>query len=344
MISSRNNKRALLTGNGINQLDSSQSISWGKLLEDLKSIYRIKVDLGNDFKPFPLGFEEMLHRKEGRNPFNDQLKNLKVRIRENIDNQLNAKDGFNEYHTKIMGVGYSDIITTNYDYSLEQSIFPDFFTLKNKLASNKQEFKFSLKRCYNIPSVKCNVWHIHGELFDSRNINNHSKYYKEESIMIGYEHYTSYLEKIQDNFNGKPGNQKIDATSLKSRIKNEITGTFWTDILFTHDVDIIGQGLDFSENHLWWLLNQRANFIKNNDPKNEIKVDNVIKYYYPLIENNNSIDITAPDALEVMRKKLNAKDKSKAVAEVLEAFKVIPQPIKCNSHKDFYDQLITNYL
>lgn len=344
MISSRNNKRALLTGNGINQLDGTQSISWGALLEDLKETYSIKVDLANVFKPFPLGFEEMLHRKPGKNTFDEKLKNLKAKIREQIELQLENKLGYNEYHTKIMKVGYNDIITTNYDYSLEKSVEKDFFYEKDKIALNKQEIKFSLKRCYKINAVDCKVWHIHGELFDSRNIKDYNRYYKEESIMIGYEHYTSYLEKIQENFNGKPGNQKIKNTSLKSRIKHNTTGNFWTDILFTHDVDIIGQGLDFSENHLWWLIDQRANFIKNNNFEKEIKIDNILRYYYPVIGSNEIIDLKDPHEFEKIRKKLNAKDKSKAVSEVLEAFKVVPQPIECSSYQNFYDLLIEIHL
>jgi len=35
MINSHKNKHALLLGNGINLLDSSQSVSWGALLSDI---------------------------------------------------------------------------------------------------------------------------------------------------------------------------------------------------------------------------------------------------------------------------------------------------------------------
>ena len=105
MISSYQNKRALLLGNGINQLDKDQSVSWGALLDGLKSDFDISVGINNTFKPFPLGFEEMLHRKGGNNSFEDKLKALKVGIRERIENQLKNKVGYNEYHAEMMDAG-----------------------------------------------------------------------------------------------------------------------------------------------------------------------------------------------------------------------------------------------
>ncbi|MGC4040338.1 MAG: SIR2 family protein [Flavobacterium sp.] len=330
------NKRALLTGNGINQLDSTQAIAWGMLLTNLKNTYDIDADLDNPFKPFPLGFEEMLFRKRGTNEALDKLKRLKRSIREDIERQLLGKLGYNDFHKKIMEVGYNDILTTNYDYCLQKSIKPDFETTKSSFAINRQESKYSLKRGYKIDN--CTIWHIHGELIDSRKLTTHSKYYKEESIMIGYEHYTSYLEKIQEIIKGKrKGKETING--LQSRIKNNDTATYWTDKLFTHDVDIIGQGLDFSENHLWWLINYRAAI------KNETEyITNKIRFYYPLVANRNSIDSTEIDALDTILAKRNANYKSKAVAEVLEAFDVKTIGITCLSYIDFYNQLIENYL
>lgn len=339
MISSFQNKRALLIGNGVNQLDKEQSISWHNLLEVLKVKYSISVDLDNDFKPFPLGFEEMLHRKDGSNAFENKLKILKKGIRNSVENQLKGKLGYNDFHKKIMQVGYNDVLTTNYDYSLEKSIEPDFFLIKDDLAQNKQEIKYSLKRCYKLKAVDTKVWHIHGELFDSRNLSDNSKNYNEESIMIGYEHYTSYLEKIQENFKGKSGVQKDENKGLMIRLKGEKKDLFWTDIFFTHNIDIIGQGFDFSENHLWWLINQRANYIKNYSEKYGVLVDNEIKFYYPFIEGNDLINVTQLSSFDNILTKRNSINKSKAIAEVLEAFKVIQMPIVCASYDDFYNKL-----
>lgn len=342
MIESFQNKKAMLIGNGLNRLDSSQSFSWGDLLQKLKDIYNIDVDLDNFFKPFPLAFDEMQHIKSGSNSLSSKLKVLKQSIKSEIEIQLDGKRGFNDYHQKLTSLDYDDILTTNYDYSLEKSIEPNFIIRKRKFAQNKQELKFSLKRCYKFNS-KTKFWHIHGELFDSRNHSSVSKSYPEESIMIGYEHYAHYLEKIQENVKGKSGTQKTDNQSLTVRIRDIKPSIFWTDILFTHNVDIIGQAIDFSENHLWWLFNYRANLIREGISKNEVQIDNRIRFFYAKINGDNLIDLNRLTIDEILWRK-NSAQKSKAIGEVLKAFRIEPIGIECNTHKEFYDKLINNYL
>lgn len=344
MIDSYQNKKALLIGNGVNLLDSSQSVSWGDLLLEIMDKYNIYVDIENEFKPFPIGFEEMLHLKVGGNTLDSKLKNLKQTIRQIIHRQLKDKEGFNVYHKRIAELGYNDILTTNYDYALEASTQEDFNTQKKKLALNKSEIKFSLKRHYGeFKNTISKIWHIHGELESSRNISNNSRNYPEESIMIGYEHYSAYLELIQENINGKKGRRIADNQSLISRIKSKTTGSFWTDIFFTHNLDIIGLGLDFSENHLWWVLNRRAMLIRNNDLHNSrdgVKINNSINYYYPDNQDEYSIKANDNDALSNLMKKINLFNKTKAIADVLKSFKVNPKPIKCRSYQDFYDNFM----
>ncbi|MFH6770267.1 SIR2 family protein [Gaetbulibacter aquiaggeris] len=347
MINSFQKKNGLLVGNGINLLDHSQAVSWGALLNDIKDQYDIEVDIDNEFKPFPIGFEEMLHQKDGSSSLESKLKNLKQTIRRIIDNQLFGKNGFNEYHTKICNLNYDDILTTNYDYALELSIADDFKLKKSKTyAQNKQERKFSLKRNYgDFEKTKSNIWHIHGELESSRNISPNSKQYPEESIMIGYEHYSEYLEQIQENINGKKGKRIADNQSVISRIKNKTTGTFWTDAFFTHNLDIIGFGFDFSENHLWWLLNRRAMLIRSNEEHNgnsdAVQINNTINYYYPDMPDNYNININDQDAFKKLIQKMNMAKRTKAIGDVLKSFKVNPKPIPCNTYNEFYDEFIS---
>jgi len=340
MIESFQNKKAILVGNGVNLLDSSQSFSWGALLQELKSSYGIDVDLDNVFKPFPLAFDEMQHQKPGSNDFNDKIKTLKQRISRGMIRQLEGKRGFNDYHEKIASLPYNDILTTNYDYSLQKSISEDFLTAKDKLAINKQERKYSLKRGYSVSDKT--IWHIHGELYDSLSYSELSKYYNEESIMIGYEHYTSYLERIQENIKGKSGSQKVDNQSLMIRLRNGEQSPYWTDIFFTHNLDIVGQGFDFSENHLWWLINYRANAMRNTKPKYEVKINNKIRFFYPQINGEDQINFAELNNLKKLKElieKKNGIQKSKAIAEVLKAFNVEPRPIQADSYQDFYEKL-----
>lgn len=337
MINSYQNKKALLVGNGVNLLDSSQSFSWGALLDELKREYSIDVDLDNVFKPFPLAFDEMLHQKPGINEFNRKIRTLKQRIRSSIDFQLEGKTGYNEYHQKIASLPYNDVLTTNYDYSLQKSFSNDFFSKKIKIATNRKESKFSLKRGYMFPGKI--FWHIHGELYDSRTLSQHSKYYNEESIMIGYAHYTSYLERIQESIKGKSGSQEVENQSLLVRLRDEVTSPFWTDIFFTHNLDIIGQGFDFSENHLWWLINFRANTIRKRNPKQQVKINNRIRFFYPRINGRDQIELNNVNIDEIVTKQ-NSVHKNKAIAEVLKAFKVEPIQIKADTYKEFYNIFI----
>lgn len=342
MVTSFQNKKALLIGNGVNRLDTNQSISWSALLQDLKKRFSINVELDNEFKPFPLAFDEMLHQKRGSIYFNDNVKNLKQYIRKSIEKQLQGKRGFNDFHYKLATLGYDDILTTNYDYSFQKSVNSNFIEEKKEFAQNKQESKFSLKRSYYLPNHNLSIWHIHGELFDSRSISSSSKYYHEESIMIGYEHYSSYLERIQENIWGKSGRQPVEYQSLMVRLRNEYKSPFWMDIFFTHNLDIIGLGLDFSENHLWWLFNFRANEMRKGSLKNDIRINNTIRFFYPTIKGAGQINVNS-DLDELVKKRNNMK-KSKAIAEVLKAFEVEPKLIHCESYTDFYEKLTNTYL
>ncbi len=343
VIETYQNKKALLLGNGINQLDSNQSFSWKELLDELKRDYRINVDLDNVFKPFPLAFDEMLHQKLGNNDFNDKIKTLKQKIRTSIEIQLRNKQGYNKYHEQIVKLNYDDILTTNYDYSLEKSIDSDFLNKKNHLSINKKEIKYSLKRAYKFANKK--VWHIHGELFDSRKYSRNSKHYNEESIMIGYKHYTDYLEKIQEKVRGKSGSQSVDNQSLFVRLRNKSETPFWIDKFFTHNIDIIGLGLDFSENHLWWLINFRATLKRSiKKSKYQVLVNNNIRFFYPKINGSDKINLQELNNIDDIIKKKNTFMKSKAISELLNAFYVEPKEIECNSYEDFYDKLISKEL
>ena len=253
-MAQNNQPKALFIGNGINRI-SQNSISWGDLLDRLSRKFDIKVDLSNELKPFPLAFEEMIHNKLGSNSFESKLRNLKTNISELI---LEAGSDFDfTFHKEIMGSGINEIITTNYDYNLELSVKPDFILGKKELALNRQESKHSLYRGYNINGV--NVRHIHGELLHSRNISDTTKNYPEESIMIGFEHYSEYYHRIQGVIKGPKGKYK---EGVISRITNDKEPKIWTDLFFTHNLYFIGFSLDFSETHLWWLLMQREEILR----------------------------------------------------------------------------------
>jgi hypothetical protein len=201
-------------------------------------------------------FEEILFRSEG-----DFYLNLRT-IKKLIANQyLNAIP--NNFHREVMNLNVTDYLTTNYDYSLER-VFDITFSISFR--TNK-EWKYSLFR-KNIVNQNKNIWHIHGEI--NNGINRTSRY-AAESIMIGNEHYGDYFRKIHEYIK-PPGGNVLDGLN---RLPES-----WIQKFFTHDIHIIGFSLDFSETHLWWLLNLRARLIESIN----ITIDNEIYFYYPSFE------------------------------------------------------------
>jgi len=53
--------------------------SWGELLNEFKLNFDIDVDLENEFKPFPLDFDEILHQKGGSNRFENWINAICVK-------------------------------------------------------------------------------------------------------------------------------------------------------------------------------------------------------------------------------------------------------------------------
>jgi hypothetical protein len=128
------------------------------------------------------------------------------------------------------------------------------------------------------------------------------------------------------------------------RLRDNVSSPYWTDIFFTHNLDIVGQGFDYSENHLWWLINFRANAMRNFKQKNKVKINNKIRFFYPHISDINHINTVELSDFDARVAKKNSIQKSKAIAEVLKAFKVEPVPIQANSYEDFYNRLTTKEL
>ena len=346
-IQSSNWNKVLLLGNGINLLDHDQSVSWGVLLQEMKEEFSLnEMDLMNEFKPFPLAFEEMLHRTEGNINLATKARKLKESINMILKKQLKGKPGFNEYHKKLMQCNVDEILTTNYDYGLENSVLSDFSKEKLQLANYRKEVRHSLRRAYYIPEHNKRVWHIHGELEDSRKLSPESFNYNEESIMIGYEHYALYLEKIQENYRGKGGIQKPENQSIFSRMKNNISGIYWFDYFFTHDIYILGLGLSFSENHLWWLINKRAIMMRKKTQKNLV-ISNNITFLMPDIVKDKEVktnEIIDEASFEKRFGKRSRNLKQKAITDILPAFNVNVVSIKAQDYKMFYDIAIQDYL
>ena len=248
-------EQVLLLGNGIN--DVTNNYKWGDLIADLitfTGLQKIRVDAK---KPFPLLYEEIyLNNLKSKKLSEADLKTF-------IANKLITVNP-NDAHKRIRLFGFSNILTTNYDYAIENTNENKSSKLKNEGVVN--ESLYSVFRCREIQKTK--IWHIHGEI-------NFPK-----SILLGNEHYGGNLQHIRNYVVQGSSNEykNFNTPSLISLIKkNNVKNNSWVDLIFQRDVHIVGLTLDFTELDLWWLITFRA----RNKLERKIPVNNKITYYYP---------------------------------------------------------------
>lgn len=150
---------------------------------------------------------------------------------------------------KLVNLPFDAILTTNYTYEIENVFKPNFSSFN----TNKQrKFAFSSSDRYkdtkyfirtfnrlgneNINDLK-DIWHIHGEIR------------RPSSMVLTHDEYARLIGKILE-YNIKQKNKyQLDFESL--------TFYSWIDYFIMGDLYIIGQGFDFSEFDLWWLLSRR---------------------------------------------------------------------------------------
>lgn len=340
-IDSFSGEKALFLGNGIHRTNNNTGISWGELLKKISAKFSINTNLDNNLKPFPLMFEEMLYTKVGVNEIQDKVHNLKTSISKILlDDAKNLID--NRIHKGFMNSGINEIITTNYDYNLESSIIPDFIMDKAKYSISNVESKHSLYRGYKLDKV--NIRHIHGELTHNRKLSPTSKSYYEESIMIGFEHYSEYFTKIQSVIKGESGKQKdSNKKSILIRLRDKDTGKVWTDLFFTHKIIFAGFSLDFSENHLWWLILQREE-LRNKANRFDVKINNEIIFCIPELPVRafNYKISTEKEFDSLYRIKLNT-EKNYGVTDILKSLNISIDRIICSDYNEFYLRVIDKY-
>jgi hypothetical protein len=248
------NDKVLLVGNGINNI--KQDYRWVDLINNLVNYIGASGQIRMEDKPFPMLYEEIFVEAVKNRRFKESdIKNFIAREVSNLEP--------NDVHRLIVEAGAENILTTNYDLTLEKLFIQTPGDLKNNGVI--KESTFSLFRHYKIN--KTNFWHIHGDA----NISG--------SITLGYEHYSGYLQQMRNYVaNGTGTAYKIKFDPLIRRLRNKnFTSSSWVDLFFTQDIYIIGLTMDFIEIHLWWLLTfrQRLKLIK------QVPVKNNIVYFYP---------------------------------------------------------------
>lgn len=253
----------LLIGNGLERCGTpttpdpkgrTNQLSWDELVDSIKAENCIEVSAEEKKNvPFPLLYSLL------SSPF-PAPSTLSIEEISEEDKRLRGAMG------KLSQASYpcldllkticaDHIMTTNYNYSLEQSFFPgkDFM---NSHVRSKQRFNLNpisrngnavrevIYRMHsgylaeNSDGTSVGLWHIHGECSIPK------------GVVLGHDRYgrlLSHIEKIcssQDYENLPSGSSPH---SFKS----------WPELFLYGDVHILGFSFDLSEFDLWWLLKRK---------------------------------------------------------------------------------------
>jgi hypothetical protein len=230
----RSNNICPLIGNGINQLTNSK-ISWEEIIHRLgKKLKLPNISENIHSRPFTFIYDE------SRLVAKRQSKNSKTGIKDFIAQEI-SKLSHSKYHSSLAAIGFRHILTTNYDYTLEQAY--------NK--SDGERLK-PLSTKYNLFTRRIcgdtNVWHIHGEVDKPR------------SIVMGYDQYAGTLQRMRQylktNYLGHHSPFKERRLDFDSNDRDSVYS--WIDLFLRDDIHIVGLTLDYTEIDLWWILYEKA--------------------------------------------------------------------------------------
>lgn len=150
----------LFIGNDINNVNNNRS--WEELLLEITTFLNVNNELSNiKSKPFPLLYEAIFLRAlaKGRNPEGPLKKEIARLVSEIKPNSI---------HKRIMSFELPNILTANYEYSLQQASKYRQQTLSN--LGHIDESTYSVFR-HNKTS-KSNIWEICEEVFEKEYVIN----------------------------------------------------------------------------------------------------------------------------------------------------------------------------
>lgn len=274
-------ENVILYGNGLNLL--SNDLSWKDLLTNISSTGLIEeVPYTMLYESIILDYDYYKHipivTKDNYILTTADNKELHVIdkpreevIKENIKNEL-KKLKPNFAYDRLGKLDVEHYITTNYDKTLHSVLESHKLDIIEK---NNSESTYSIKRYIKFRDFdnqkEKNIWSMHGSI-DCPN-----------SIMLGLDHYCGSVGKINDYLKGKyeytKNGKKNQVPDIITRLTDEKMHSplSWIDLFFTHDIHIIGFGLQYEEVDLWWILNKRQRYKRKFAHENLI--NNKIFYY-----------------------------------------------------------------
>lgn len=227
-------KNVLLLGNGIDRSFNTHGISWQGLLEKMTTNPNIP-----EHQPLPFPLEIVLRT----NDHVDEV--LKKNSRELFSSAEDA--GLRRILARLLTMGFDEILTTNYDYTIEgTALYPCKITpyqigkmMQHTPDVDRAESSYMLHTYNAVPydGINNRIWHIHGEAR------------KPSSIVIGHYMYVNLVTKWREKLKEREKN-------YKTFDHNAVAGS-WLDSFIMGNVYILGFGFDFSELDLWWLINRK---------------------------------------------------------------------------------------
>lgn len=274
-------RNAVLFGNGLNLLNKD-SVSWSDLLMKI-SKNTLLTGIPNTLRyetiilaleyyaytPFKLADGKAFITSDGKR-FRVKDKPTEEIIKIKISDALKTYKS-NPAYERLSQLNVEHYITTNYDLVL-YNLFLKYSYKKGE--SNNTEGLYNIRRKLGLQTEcgphKC-IWPMHGTIL-------HPK-----SIMLGLDHYCGSVGKINNYIKGKyeysvHGNEVVLDDIITRLRKHKCEDPFsWIDLFFTHNIHIIGFGLQYEEIDLWWILNKRQRYIKKY--KGENLITNKIYFY-----------------------------------------------------------------
>lgn len=257
--------KVLLLGNGLSRAYNAGS--WDHFLDSInrkKDEFPVPKDIN---MPMPLKIILLTDNHVGT-----AMKENKEYFLKGFYDELDK--GICDQIKKLFDCGFDYILSTNYSYELEYTVYGDKFT-ENRLKSiqrylgERAEPKYMLQTFnqVNYEGKDIDIWHIHGEAR------------KPDSMIIGSDYYSRLTSRVINI----AFSQDYDAKDGKDI--NKVTIKNWVEAMLLGDIYVLGFGYDYSEQDLWWLLNRKAN---------ETKLLKGKTYYY---EPNSSDDIKIKKSL-----------------------------------------------
>lgn len=226
----------LFTGNGLHR--AFEDAGWDKLLKDLSG-GRFTEDEWDSLKKLP--YPQLAIAATGNHLSEGMKKASELYINSGV------LPGEDDLIRQAADVGFDAILTTNYSYEIEKALCPGFhitasrasgyrkITCKDKPRAEAAALYYYLLVPYQDKEIA--IWHIHGEAA------------KPDTMIIGHYYYGRLLSRIQTYTA-----ETIKRYKIAERSGDLFYPRSWVDYVLFGDVHIVGQGMDFSEMDLWWLM------------------------------------------------------------------------------------------